>query len=276
MATTKLNNLIDPIVIGDTISTEIEAAIKFAPLAEIDDTLKERAGSTVKVPQFVYIGDATDVAEGAPIDMSLLTATSKEYKVKKAAKGVEITDEALLSGYGDPEGEAKDQLKISIAQKLDNDCIEALKTIPEAMTVDKKATEINAKIISDALVKFGEAIDDPMVLLIAPQQLSDLRTSPDFVKPSELGDKVLMSGVIGAIYGAQIVVSNKIKKDTATSSYTNFIVKKGAIAIFRKRDVETEAARDIVHKKTMLTADQHYVVGLKNQSKAIKLITKAL
>ena len=273
MAVTTLSNLIDPEVMADATSAELGAAIKFSPLATIDTTLTASAGSTITIPKFAYIGDAEDIAEGEEISVATLTASTSQATVKKAGKGVELTDEALLAGYGDPEGEAKDQLKKSIAQKVDNDCISALNTIPVAMTVDKSTGVLTPASISEALVKFGEAIDEDMVLMIAPAQLAQLRTSPEFIRASELGDNVLMTGVIGSIYGCQIIVSNKIK--VATDKFTNFIVKPGAFTIYMKKDVQTEAARNITKKTTTITADEHYVVGLSNESKAIKLITKA-
>lgn len=271
--TTKLNNLIDPQLMADSISAELPNAIKFAPLARIDTTLKETAGSSITLSRFQYIGDAEDVAEGEAIPIELLNATSTSETVKKAGKGAKLTDESLLSGYGDPEGETKEQLKQSISNKLDNDCLEILNKIKAPMTVDKSTDQINASSISDALVKFGEAIDDPMVLIVSPEQLATLRTSPEFTKASDLGDNVLMTGVIGAIYGCQIILSGKIKK--TADKFNNFIVKPGALAIYMKKEVEIETARDIERKTTIITADQHYVVGLENEAKAIKLVTKA-
>lgn len=271
--TTKLSNLIDPQLMADAISAELPNSIKFAPLARIDTSLKENAGSSITIPRFEYIGDAEDVEEGEAIPIELLNATSTSETVKKAGKGLKITDESLLSGYGDPEGEAKNQLKLSISNKLDNDCLETLETIKAPMTVDKSTDVISASSISDALVKFGEAIDDPMVLVIAPEQLATLRTSPEFTKASDLGDSVLMTGVIGAIYGCQIIVSGKIK--VKADKFDNYIIKPGALAIYMKKEVDIETARDIEHKLTVITADQHYVVGLENEAKAIKLKTKA-
>ena len=61
------------------------------------------------------------MAEGDAITISQLTASSETVTVKKAGNGVELTDEALLSGYGDPLGEAGMQLTLSIAGKVDGD-----------------------------------------------------------------------------------------------------------------------------------------------------------
>ena len=269
---TKIANMINPEVMADVVRDKLTDLIKFTPLAKIDTTLQGRAGDTVTLPKFAYIGDAADVAEGEAIPMALLTTSTSKVKVKKAGKGIKITDEAVLSGYGDPVGEGTNQLSLSIAAKVDNDCLAALSGIKANMTVDVSAKDtIGSHVIADGLVKFGEDLEGEKVLLIAPAQLAQIRKDPDYLKPSEMTQKAIMGGVIGEFWGCQICVSNKIK--ASGSKYTNYIVKPGALAIYLKRGVEVETARDISLKLTEITADEHYAVYLLDESKAIKLVT---
>lgn len=269
---TKLTNLIDAEVMADVIETKLTDLIKFTPVAKVDTTLQGRAGDTITLPKYAYIGDAEDVDEGGAIPVSLLTQTSAQAKVKKAGRGVTITDEAILSGYGDPLGEANKQLSTAIASKVDNDCIKALEGIKAAMTVDKSATDIiSSSVIADTLVKFGEDLDGEKILFIAPEQLAQIRHDADYLKPSEMTQQAIMSGTQGEIWGCQVVVTNKIK--ASSGKFTNFIVKPGALAIYLKRGVEVETDRDIDHKLTKINADEHYTTYLLDESKAIKLVT---
>ena len=100
MATTMLSNIINPEVMADMISAELPNALQVSGVYKVDRTLSGKAGNTITVPQWAYIGAAEDVAEGAESAVATMTATDKEYTVKKAVKNVEVTDEAVLSGYG--------------------------------------------------------------------------------------------------------------------------------------------------------------------------------
>ena len=166
--TTKLENMVNPEVMAPMVSAKLEAAMKFAPLATIDRTLQGKPGDTVTLPKYAYIGDAEDVGEGEAIPIEKMATSTTKVSVKKAGKGVELTDESVLSGYGDPMGEAVNQLGLSIANKLDNDVLAVLDNIISAMTVGDGTATLTSNFIADALVKFGEDIDGEKVLLIAP------------------------------------------------------------------------------------------------------------
>lgn len=268
MSITKLENLVDPQVMADIIREKLTDKIRFAPLAKVDTTFAGRPGDTITLPKYTYIGDAVEVGEGEAIEIAQLTASTTPVKVKKAGKGIKLTDEAVLSGYGDPLGEAASQLALAIAAKVDNDCIAQLEAIKPAMTVKHEGI-ISGSVVADALVKFGEDPDGEKVLFIAPEQLAQIRRDPSYINQSELATGVMMSGTVGELWGCQLVVSNKIK--AAGGKFNNFIVKPEALAIYLKREVELESDRDIEHKLTVITADQHYVAYLLDESRAIKL-----
>lgn len=52
MATTQLLNMVNPQVMADMISAGLPKAIKFAPIAKIDNTLQGVPGDTITVPQY--------------------------------------------------------------------------------------------------------------------------------------------------------------------------------------------------------------------------------
>lgn len=266
MTMTKLDQLVNPQVMADMISAELPKKIKVAPLATIDNTLVGRPGNEITVPAYGYIGAATDVEEGVEISIAQMSTSTKKAKVKKAGKGVEITDESVLSGYGDPIGEANKQLLMSIADKIDDDCMTALKGA--SLTHDVSGTKIiSYEDIVDAVDKFEEEDGEGKVIFIHPKQVTQLRKDPNFLSKDKYPLEVIMKGVIGEIAGCQVVVSKRV--DSSESMYKCPIVKAGALTIYMKRGAEVEADRDIIKKTTVITADEHYTAVLSDETKVV-------
>lgn len=273
---TMLSNLINPWVLADMVDAKLVDYMKFAPLADIDTTLVGRPGDTVKIPVYSYIGDAITTAEGVDITINQLAQTMATVTIAKIANGVQITDEAVLSGYGNPMDEAAKQLALSIASGLDNEVLGILAAITSPM-VHPAGTPGTLAFddIADALELFGEDIDGPKVLLVSPKQYTLLRKSPSWLPASDISADVALKGVVGEVQGCQVVISNKL---TEVSSKENaFIVKPGALRIYTKRDTLIEADRDIVNKSTVITADKHFAPTLYDSSKAIRIeVTRAM
>ena len=185
MPQTKLANLVDPQVMADMVSAKLPKKIKFSPIARVDTTLVGRPGSTIVVPKYAYIGDAEDVAEGVAMGTTVLTTSTTEAKVKKAGKAVELTDESVLSGYGDPLGTAINQIAMSIAAKVDNDSYDALCTAP--IDYDGTAAPISYSAVVAANSKFDDESDSSLTKIL-------------FINPAQ-----------EAIAGAQVVKSKKVK-----------------------------------------------------------------
>lgn len=264
MAQTKLANMIDPEVMASMISATLPKKIKFAPLAKVDTTLVGRPGSTITVPKFAYIGPAEDVAEGVAIGITTLTTSDTEFTIKKVGKAADITDEAVLSGFGDPIGEVANQLQMAIADKIDNDLVDCL----EGATLvynDPGTFDIDA--ISDGLDLFVDEDDEAKVMVMHPLDASALRKSVgvDWERYTALGDSIIVNGTYGAVLGAQVVRSKRVTRGIA------HIVKPGALTIFMKRDVEVETDRDILEKSTVFSADEHYGTYLYDESKAVNI-----
>lgn len=248
MALTKIENLINPEVMADMISAKIPDKIVVTPFAKIDTTLQGQAGDTITVPKFAYIGDAEDVAEGAACPTNQLTATTAQYTVKKAMKAVELTDEAVLSGYGNPVGEANNQLAKSVASKIDNDALDALM---DATTVyDGSAAQISYSGVVMGVDKFNEEIQTDKVMFVAPAQVTTLRLDSDFISADKYGQgtNVMMRGEIGMIAGVRIVPSRKVKARDAVSEV------KGVYTI-NLSGTATDGDIITVNGKTLYTAD---------------------
>ena len=278
MATTMLNNLIDAEVMADAISGKISEKIRVTPFAKVDTTLEAKnAGDTITVPQFSYIGDAEDVAEGVEAGTVLLTATTTQAKVKKAMKAVELTDEAVLSGYGDPVGEANNQLAKSIAAKVDADAMDALQTAQ--LKFDGSASAISYAGIVDAVDVFEEEVNSPKVIFVHPKQVSKLRKDADFISADKLAESVIVTGAIGKICNCEVVPSKRVPENEGGTGYVCPIVKlnegedaedvTAALTVYMKRDVNLETERFTLSRKTAISVDEIYTVALSDASKVV-------
>ena len=245
-----------------------------------------RAGDTITIPKYAYIGDAEDVAEGVAMGTTVLTASSTQATVKKAGKAVELTDESALSGYGDPTGEATRQLGDSIAAKVDNDCYDEL--CKATLTYDGSAGKISYDGVVKANTKFESEADEGMekVIFIHPLQEETILLDENFMSKDKYPLDVVMTGVIGKINGCQVVKSKKVKDDGAGNWLNPIVIvskvdpneepeadgvapEDAALTIYMKRDVEVETDRDILAKTTVISADEHYTAKLTNESKVV-------
>ena len=276
--TTKLAQLIDPEVMAPMISAKIEKAIVATPFAKIDNTLVGRPGSTITVPKYEYIGDAEDLAEGVTADKTKLTTTSAEYQVKKAVKQVELTDEAVLSGYGNPVGETNSQLAKAIASKVDNDVMDELMKAQLVYTPSGADTDISYDNIVNAIDLLNEEQNVEKVMFIHPKQVATLRKDDNFISNDKYPNNVIMKGEIGQIANTRIVVSKKAR-NAAGTYFMNPIVELRpedqtgdeipAVTIFLKRDTNLETQRELGNYTTLIGADKHYVAALTDNSKVV-------
>jgi N4-gp56 family major capsid protein len=279
--TTLVNgDVFDPQVVSDMINAKVAKKAVMTGYIKVDNTLAGVPGSTVTVPRWGYIGEAVDLVEGQPIDTTKMAFTTAQYGIKKIGKGVMLTDEAQLSGYGNPMGTATNQIAMSISEKLDNDRIDVLYDSQNVFDASTAAIKYTA--IVDGVDMFGEEEESRKVILIHSKQKTQLRKDADFLAADKISTELLTNGAIGRIAGCDVVVSNKVKLEEGV--YYNPIIKLTndaeteddlpAVTYFLKRGNLVEHERETgVGDKIVCTA--FGMPALTNESKVVILKTKA-
>jgi N4-gp56 family major capsid protein len=279
--TTLINgDVFDPQVVSDMINAKVSKKAAMMGYVKVNNELEGTPGSTVTVPKWGYIGAAEDYAEGEPIDTTKMAYTTAEYKIKKIGKGVRLTDEAQLSGFGKPMSTATNQIALSIEEKLDNDRVEVL--YDSKNVCDKSTVTLKYASIVDGVDMFGEEAESKKVILIHSKQKTQLRKDPDFTANDKIGADLLVSGAIGRVAGCDVVVSNKVKLEDGV--YYNPIIKcdnddeteddMPAVTYFLKRGNLVEHQREPgVADNIICTA--HGMPALTNEAKVVILKTKA-
>ena len=279
MAVTQMNNMINPEVMGAMIGAKIEALAKITPYAKVDTTLVGVPGDTKTVPSWNYIGDAEDVAEGAEVGLTQMTAASTTFTIKKAMKAVGITQEAVNSGLGNPIGQAETQLAKSIVGKVDNDVLDAAYTSANTYTAD---AVIGYAPIVNAVAKFEDEEDGiEKVMFIHPNQEATLLLDSNFLSADKFEGGVAVRGSIGKIAGCWIKKSKKVKlvgdvyqcpiikmePDSPETEYTEDELP--AITIFLKKDTSVDTEWFPKKQQTDITACKYYGVALTNAAKVV-------
>jgi N4-gp56 family major capsid protein len=264
-----IENLINPQVVGDMVNAALAKQVKMTPFVKVDTTLVAQPGSKITLGKWGYIGDAEVITEGDTVTAAALQTTKVDFEVKKFAKAVELTDEEILSGYGDPVGQAANQVVLSIASKIDAEVAAQFETAN--LVADHSTEALDATVIAKALKFFGEN-DEDKVLFVHPDKYADLLAlCSDFVKASQYANDILYTGEIGQIYGMRVVKTTRLTVNDGV--YTSVIAVPGAVTLFMKQAATVEQARDELAFKNYIIASQHAVAALTDATKVVKILS---
>ena len=287
MATTMLNDIINPQVMGDMLEAKIPAMLKFTPFAKVDTSLVGVPGDTKTVPSWNFVGAAEDLEEGGEITAKKLTSSTAEFTIKCAAQSVGVTQKSINSGLGDPVGQAERQLAKAIAVKVDTDVLAAALTGTLTYGAESPAKISYAGIVDAVDVLDEEEITDK-VMFVNPAQVTALRKDADFTDKTKYNNDVMISGEIGMICGVRIVPSKQIVKNdagnyvcpliklepaSADTEYTE--AELPAITIFLKADTQVDHEWFPKKQNHDITASKYYGVALTNASKVVVATFKA-
>lgn len=295
MAQTKASDLIVPEVWGDAVMVSVQGSAVLLPLVDADDELVGQPGDTVHFPKFNYIGDAVDLTEGVAMTPTKMSMTDSYATIKEAGKAVELTDTAVLTAIGRPNDQARTQLALSIARKIDSDIRAAAEyehtnagaSDPEATTAPLKVS-VNGPMSWAAYVSavalLGDEYDpsDIAGIVLHSSQHIALLNDDKFISSESFGaGAVITRGQVGAIGQVRVYVSDRATAVTDADSGTEgnqpgrkaLIIKTGAIALKYKRRPIVETDRDILARTNIITTNVHYAVKRVNDRGVIVLTT---
>ena len=192
-----------------------------------------------------------------------------KVKVQKAAKGTMITDEAVLSGYGDAIGESTRQLGLSIADFVDTAVLTAAKSGSQKATITPTVEGLQT-----ALDVFNDEDDSTVVAVMSPKTATKLRMDAINKKlGSEAGANQVINGTYYDVLGAQIVRSKKLTDTEMILIKAN--QSSPALKLVMKRNVLLKTQQDIDHDATKMTATEHFAAFLYDDTKVVVATVQA-
>lgn len=276
MAVTTTSNVIIPEVLAAMIAAEIpgQLALAGSDAVTVLDNLKGGPGNTIKIPRWGTIGDFTEVAEGDPMPVVNIAATAATATVKKFARGVEVTDEALLASYDDPLKEVARQFARYAARAADRELITAAET---STLLHTASATITLNDIVDAIGKWNDASVNISGLVVHSKVYRDLIKLAEFKTLTQKADQVIEKGVVGMVYGVPIRVSDAVTTVAGSpNTYRNLLLKKGALGLWYQRNMNVETERDTIKRTTVITADSIFATAMfqDNPLPVVKLVTQ--
>lgn len=296
--TTTKGDLIVPEVWADAVGPTILGKTVMAPLADQDDTLVGQPGDSVTFPKFGYIGDAEDLQEGVAMETDKLVATDTKATIKEVGKAVELTDSATLSALGNPNSQARVQIALSVARKVDADLITAAQythtnggggdeeptTAPLSLNV---LTPLSWNVLTRAFALWGDEYDPDEVaaIVVRSEQNIQLMNDANFLSADKFGaGAVLLRGQVGAIGRIPVIVSDRLPTVADIDAGTEgnqpgaraLLIRKGALALKHKRRPIVETDRDILRRTNIITTNAHYAVKRVDDRGVIVLTTSAV
>ena len=258
-------NLIVPEVYSGLVREKIAGKVIVSQFAETDTTLAGQPGETLIFPAWKFIGIAADHTPGTAMDTTKLKQKTASATIKMvAAPGIEIEDADNLIAWGNQMNEGAAQQAISMALKLDDDCIDALLTAPitSALAKDEEVT-FDELIEAESLFGDDFNVEDVDAIIIHSCYKKSFINMDGFVNKDLTytnGDAgIQRNNCIGTFMGVPVVVTDRLMR---SNKHPIIILKKGALKIVSKEAPFVESARDASLRSTKVYCSDFYCVAL--------------
>lgn len=281
VATNATNNINDglfvPEVYAGLTREKIAGKVIVSQFATVDATLAGQPGETINVTEWRYIGDAQDHTPGTPMDTTQLKQRQGSATIKMVASpGIQIYDVDDLVAYGNQVNEGAEQQAISMARKLDTDCIAELLTASTKGVLAK-----DGEVTFDEMIK-GEALfgddfnveDVDAIIIHSCYKASFIKmegfVNKDLTYVSD-GAGITRNNVIGSFMGVPVVVTDRMVNG---QKHPIIILKKGALKVFTKEAPFVESERDASRRLTNIYCSDFYAVKLVKDDAVVILETE--
>lgn len=267
-------NLIVPEVYSGLVREKIAGKVIVSQFAETDTTLVGQPGETLVFPQWTFIGVAADHTPGTKMDTTKLKQKEAKTTIKMvAAPGIEIEDSDNLVAWGNQMNEGVAQQAISMALKLDDDCIDALLTAPVTSALANDGAVTFDELV-EAETLFGDDfnVEDVDAIIIHSCYKKSFINMNGFVNKDMTyvnGDAgIQRNNCIGSFMGVPVVVTDRLVR---SGKHPIIILKKGALKIISKEAPFVETARDASLRSTKVYCSDFYAVALMKEDAVVVL-----
>jgi hypothetical protein len=268
-------NLIVPEVYAGIVREKIAGKVIVSQFAESDNTLQGQPGETLVFPAWRFIGVAQDHNPGTPMDTTKLKQKTAKATIKMvAAPGIEIEDADNLIAFGNQMNEGAAQQAISMAMKLDDDCIAELLTAPITSPLAKDG-EVTFDEMIEAESLFGDDfnVEDVDGIIIHSKYKKSFIKMEGFVNKDLSyvdgnGAGIQRNNCIGSFMGVPVVVTDRMVNG---EKHPIVILKKGALKTVTKEAPHVETARDASTRSTKVYCSDFYTVALVKEDAVVVL-----
>lgn len=250
-------------VLENRIEDLLTTAVDLNNYMTIDTSLATEPGMKKKINVYTSTGNVEELAMGEGNSEEIeVSFTTKEYEVG--------TTQGKFTYYD--EQEMTDPLVVDtglkgMAERMTNDLTaKAIAELGKGTKIVYGASGTFANVV-DAIAEMNLEDETGLFMLINPAEKASFRKN--LGEELKYAEDFARTGYIGSVCGVPVIVSKAVPTGVA------FIATKAAVTCFIKKGSEIEQDRDADHRKNFVFARKVMLVALTDDTKVIRLATKA-
>lgn len=253
----------------------LQSALVLLPRIKHYDSEVSSKGQTVEVP-FVTASAANDKAANTQVTLTGTTFSKVTITIDKHKEKSYLVEDLLKvqSAY-DLRSEFTKAAAYSIAEAIDTDILTELKSGSTNTARGTFGVALADSVIRGAKLDLDQAKapQTDRTFAVDPYQYSELLGIDKFVRYDALGTgKAIENGVMGHIYGFEVVMSQNIPfVDTTTDEHTGVAFHKDAMAIAHQMKPRTQGSYIQEYLGWLLTVDTVYGVKTLRPTFSVKV-----